>query len=43
MVDNFTKFTVLALLSALNSKAVATAFLERVLVAYGKPKRVRID
>ena len=43
MVDDFSKFAILALLPRLDSTAVAEAFLERVLAVYGRPQRVRVD
>ena len=43
IVDDFSKFVILVPMESLTSTNVANAFLERVLAAYGRPMRVRID
>ena len=43
IVDDFSKFVLLKLVTHLSSKAVAQIFLSDVISTYGRPYRVRVD
>ena len=42
-VDDFTRYVLCALLPKLDSRSVKRAFMERILMVYGRPDRIRTD